>query len=122
MGKSDRPYLELALRYPPGGLKSRENITRPNPTSSHLCMYWNYDPPAEIRDNIHYRQEPWFTIFNHETAMKWLCDYYGKKISKIFRKVRHPAEGANLRIRSREVEKKLTTGSIKDVASFPTAP
>ncbi|MBS1096505.1 hypothetical protein JK191_02750 [Gluconobacter sphaericus] len=46
----------------------------------------------------------------------------GKESSNIFRKVRHPAEGANLRIRSREVEKKLTTGSIKDVASLPTAP
>ncbi|MCP1248956.1 glycosyltransferase family 32 protein [Gluconobacter oxydans] len=137
----DRLYLELALRYPPVGLRSGEDIASPNPIPPHLYMYWDRDPPEEIRDNIRYHQEllgTRFTIFDRESASKWLYDHYGKEISEIFRKVRHPAEGADLlrlyvimanggwwldadlRIRSLEAWKKLTTGSIKECHLFAT--
>lgn len=94
----DRLYLEIALRW----LRSFGSIDFPSNEKEiphHLYMYWDNNPPEEIRNNIEFHKKiigDNFTIFDQQSAAAWLYDYYGKDASELFLKVRHPAEGADI--------------------------
>ncbi|MFT8808281.1 hypothetical protein [Gluconobacter sp.] len=137
----DRLYLELALRYPPTGLVTGESALGSTSIPCRLYMYWDSNPPEEIRNNLRYHQELLgsdFVFFDRDSASIWLYDHYGKEICEIFRKVRHPAEGADLlrlyviqanggwwldadlRIRSRDAWESLTATTHKSCRLFTT--
>lgn len=137
----DRLYLELALRHPPAGLEAREENDGLPHVPARLYMYWDSNPPDEILRNVQYHQELLgadFLFFDRESASAWLHDHYGREICEIFRKVRHPAEGADLlrlyvilanggwwldadlRIRSKDAWDRLATTTRRSCRLFTT--
>ena len=94
----DRLYLEIALlwlRSLDTGKKSNKNCNIPH----HLYMYWDRNPPLEIRENIQYHQDligEDFTVFDHESAAQWMYENYGREACEFFQQARHPAEAADL--------------------------
>lgn len=137
----DRLYLELALRHAPTGLAARDAIPAPTPIPCRLYMYWDKNPPEEIKNNIQYHRDLLgndFVFFDRDSASRWLHDHYGREICELFLKVRHPAEGADLfrlymilnnggwwldadlRIRSRDAWEKLAKTTYKPCRLFTT--
>jgi len=138
----DRLYLELALRCPSVDLAPEENASASaSSVPDRLYMYWDKNPPEEIERNIQYHRDLLgsdFVFFDQESASEWLYSHYGREICELFRKVRHPAEGADLlrlyvilsnggwwldadlRIRSEEAWEKLRASTHKSCRLFTT--
>ncbi|EHH68772.1 glycosyltransferase family 32 protein [Gluconobacter morbifer] len=94
----DRLYLEIALNHEPCGLKAPDAASG-HAIPHHLYMYWDANPPDEIRENFQYHADLLgcsFTAFDRESGAQWLYDHHGREVSEQFLKARHPAEGADL--------------------------
>lgn len=64
----------------------------------NIFMYWDQNPPEEIKRNFEYHSKIEgfnFKPFNKEEASNWLYEYYGTEARNIFHSLRHPAECAD---------------------------
>ncbi|NHO18197.1 hypothetical protein GOB90_04265 [Acetobacter oeni] len=92
----DAVLLEIALN-------SSLDLFSASPVSDkriprRLFMYWDQNPPEEIRNNFDYHKNiEGFEcrIFDKHEAAEWLYDNYGIEARSLFLGARHPAEAAD---------------------------
>jgi len=98
--ESDLIYFQTARAFFKHALTESDTRTlAPRRTIPNtLYMYWDKNPPPEIRDNIAFHQNiPGlaYKMFDREEAAEWLYQNHGIEARTLFLQARHPAEAAD---------------------------